>query len=47
METKPDKDGKRSRGRPVKNEIEQIPETAQGIAKALFRAADKKITRHK
>ena len=30
-------------GRPVKNVIKPIPETPQKIAKAIFRAADKKI----
>jgi len=34
---------KRSRGRPVKNEIEMIPDTAPNIARAIFRTADKKI----
>ena len=33
----------RSRGRPVKNEIEQIPASAQNIARSIFKAADKKI----
>jgi len=37
------KQDKRSRGRPVKNQIEQIPDTAPNIARALFRGADKKI----
>lgn len=30
------------RGRPVTNKIEQIPASANDIAKAMFRAADKK-----
>lgn len=47
METKPEKKDKRPRGRPVTNQVEQIPDTAQGIAKALFRAADKKIVKPK
>ena len=34
---------KRSRGRPVKNEIEMIPDTAPNIARAIFRSADEKI----
>jgi hypothetical protein len=42
METRPEKD-KRKRGRPVKNEIEPIPDTAQDIAKAMFKDADRKI----
>ena len=29
-------------GRPVKNVIRQIPDTPQKIAKAIFKAADKK-----
>ena len=31
------------RGRPVTNEIEPIPATPEQIAKAIFRAADKKV----
>ena len=42
METRPEKK-KRPRGRPIKNEIEPIPDTAENIAKAIFRDADKKI----
>ena len=42
METRPEKD-KRKRGRPVKNEIEPIPDTAKDIAKAMFKEADRKI----
>ncbi|MBL4855066.1 MAG: hypothetical protein JKY25_12630 [Robiginitomaculum sp.] len=42
METRPEKD-KRKRGRPVKNEIEPIPDTAKDIAKAMFKDADRKI----
>ena len=34
---------KKSRGRPVKNEIKPIPAPAEQIAKAIFFAADKKI----
>lgn len=30
------------RGRPVTNKIEQIPAPPEDIAKAIFRAADKK-----
>lgn len=32
-----------ARGRPVTNVVEQIPAPPEDIAKALFRAADKKI----
>jgi len=46
METRPEKD-KRGRGRPVKRVIEPIPDTAENIAKAIFRDADKKIVRVK
>ena len=42
METRPDKD-KRARGRPVTNKVEPIPDTAENIAKAIFRDADKRI----
>ena len=31
------------RGRPIKNVTQQIPEKPEQIAKAIFRAADKKI----
>lgn len=31
------------RGRPITNQIEPIPSSAEEIAKAIFRAADKKI----
>ena len=34
---------KQPRGRPVTNKVEPIPATAQEIAKAMFRAVDKKI----
>lgn len=40
-----DKDEKKKRGRPVKNEIKPIPEPAEKIAKAIFFAADKKIVK--
>jgi len=43
METKPKKKDRRPRGRPVTNQVDQIPAEAPDIAKALFRAADKKI----
>lgn len=44
METRPEKKkDKRPRGRPVTNEIEQIPDSPQDIARALFRDADRKI----
>ncbi len=42
METRPEKD-KRKRGRPVKNEVKPIPDTAQNIVKAMFKDADRKI----
>ena len=35
------------RGRPIKNVIQQIPEKPEQIAKAIFRAADKKIPTQK
>ena len=35
------------RGRPTKNKMERIPASPEQIAKALFRAADKKITKRK
>ena len=44
METKPKQD-KRPRGRPLKNQIEQIPDSPQDIARAIFRSADKKIVK--
>jgi len=47
METRPDKKDKRPRGRPVKNQIEPIPDTAENIAKAIFSSADKKISKNK
>lgn len=31
------------RGRPIANKVEQIPGLPEDIAKAIFRAADKKI----
>ncbi len=34
---------KQPRGRPVVNKVEQIPASPEDIAKAIFRAADKKI----
>jgi len=45
METRPEK--KWPCGRPIKNEIEPMPDTAENIAKAIFRTADKKIVRPK
>ncbi len=42
MNTKSEK-LKRPRGRPIKNQIEVIPDTAPNIARAIFRTADKKI----
>ena len=38
---------KKSRGRPVKNEIKPIPAPAEKIAQTIFFAADKKIIRTK
>ena len=35
------------RGRPITNQIERIPALPEDIAKALFRAADKKLKRAK
>ena len=46
METNPEKK-KRPRGRPIKNEIELIPDSPENIAKAIFFAADKKIVKPK
>ena len=46
METRPEKK-KRPRGRPIKNEIELIPDSPENIAKAIFRDADKRIVRPK
>lgn len=44
METRPKKKkDKRPRGRPVTNEIEQIPDSPQDIARALFRDAERRI----
>jgi hypothetical protein len=31
------------RGRPITNQVDQIPASPEDIAKALFRAADKKL----
>ncbi len=36
---------KRQRGRPVKNEVKPIPAPAEKIAKAIFNAANKKISK--
>ena len=33
------------RGRPITNKVEMIPAPAEDIARAMFRAADKKIKR--
>lgn len=35
------------RGRPVTNKIEPIPATPEEIAKAIFKAADKKVKKAK
>lgn len=34
-----------SRGRPIKNKIDRIPASAEQIARAIFRAADKKTSK--
>jgi len=31
------------RGRPIKNKTDRIPDTADNIARAIFRGADKKL----
>lgn len=36
-----------ARGRPVTNQIDPIPASPEDVAKAIFRAADKKIKRPK
>lgn len=33
------------RGRPIKNKVDQIPASAQQIARAIFRAAEKKAAK--
>ena len=33
------------RGRPIKNKMDQIPATAEQIARAIFRASDKKTAK--
>lgn len=33
------------RGRPIKNKVDQIPASPEHIARAIFRAADKKTTK--
>ncbi len=33
------------RGRPIKNKVDQIPASPEHIARAIFRAADKKIAK--
>lgn len=35
------------RGRPVTNQVDPIPATPEEVAKAIFRAADKKIKKPK
>jgi hypothetical protein len=40
-------DDKQPRGRPTTNKIDQIPASPEDIAKALFRAADKKVKKPK
>lgn len=37
----------RPRGRPITNKIERIPASPEKIAKAIFKAADKKIKKPK
>lgn len=44
MKDEPDKE-KRARGRPVTNEVKTIPDTAERIAKAIFRDADQRLVR--
>ncbi|MDQ2949606.1 MAG: hypothetical protein M3Y27_27335 [Acidobacteriota bacterium] len=34
---------KAARGRPITNQVDQIPASPEDIAKAIFRAADKKL----
>lgn len=36
-------ESKAVRGRPITNQVDQIPASPEDIAKALFRAADKKL----
>lgn len=38
---------KQLRGRPIVNEIDPIPASPEDVAKAIFRAADKKISKPK
>ncbi|HVR90658.1 MAG TPA: hypothetical protein VHG29_06155 [Novosphingobium sp.] len=38
---------KQPRGRPTVNKMEQIPAPPEDIAKAIFRAADKKVKKPK
>jgi hypothetical protein len=33
------------RGRPIKNKVDRIPDSPEHIARAIFRAADKKIAK--
>lgn len=40
-------DDKRSRGRPTKNKVEQIPASPKEIAKALFADNDRKVKKPK
>lgn len=35
------------RGRPITNKVERIPAPAEAIARAIFKAADKNITKPK
>lgn len=35
------------KGRPIKNKMDQIPALPEDIAKAMFKAADKKIKKAK
>jgi hypothetical protein len=34
-----------ARGRPIKNKVERIPASPEHIARAIFRAADKKTAK--
>jgi hypothetical protein len=36
-----------SKGRPITNKVDQIPASPEHIAKAIFRAADKKVAAKK
>ncbi len=40
-------DEKQPKGRPVTNKLDRIPASPEDIAKAMFKAADKKIEKPK